>query len=423
MVTALIGLLVLLLPPPIPVAPPPLPSPPFVAWTVPGLVYVRHQPKVPSELAGALRRGDLVHVTELVADKDGKHPWALLAGGGAVPLAALRPGTDRPDDAVVTASDAHFVYGRVIRAKTPVFAAADSHAAVSRHEKAEYLLAFVPDDALQATGWLRRAIGGYMRVADLRMLTASTFVGERNPTLPLAFVRHKTPLKPVKGKPPVPPPQASRYDRLPVLAESGGRVTVAAGTLARAAVRVAYGHVRPAEIPKKAKWVHVDLTEQTLVAYDGDTPVYATLVSTGRDPHPTKRGIYRIYAKTIHSTMRGRGWADYVAEEVPLVMHFHAGQALHGAYWHDQFGIVKSHGCVNLAIADAKWLFDWVPPPLPEGWHTLLPGGHDPAVYVDVDRGGAHPHPHSQPHPPMAGYQWSIDAQGAKKVRLDGLKE
>ena len=419
MVTSLRGLLVLLAAPSAPPEPPPTP---FAAWTVPGLVYVRHQPKVPSELAGALRRGDIVQVAEIVKDVQGKHPWALLAGGGAVPLGALRPGTERPDDAVVVASDAHFLYGRVMRAKAPVFAAADGHSAVRGHEKAAYLLAFVSDPALQATGWLRLSSGGFMRVADLTVLTPATFAGEPNPVLPLVFVRHKTPLNVGKAKPPV-PQFLHRYDRTVLLAEQGGRATVRGGTIARAAVRVAYGHARPTEIPKKAKWLHIDLAEQTLVAYEGDTPVFATLVSTGRDPHPTKKGVFRMYAKTIHSTMRGRGWADYVAEEVPWVMHFYQGQALHGTYWHDQFGIVKSHGCVNLSVADAKWLFDWMPPPLPQGWHTLLPGVKDPAVYVDVDRGGEAKHPAIAPNLPTSQYQWIIDHQGAVRVPLKGVVE
>ena len=417
--TSLLSFLLLLAAPPAAPAPAPTPEPPFAAWVLPGLVYVRHQPKVPSELAGALRRGDLVQVEQIVRDAEGKHPWALINGGGAVPLGALRPGTDRPEDARVNGSDATFVYARVSRPSSPVFAAPDDHAAVKKREKAAYLLAFVPDPALQAKGWLRRSSGGFMRVRDLSLLTASTFTGEPKPTLPLAFIRRTTRLLgPDKS---APPQLLHRYDRLPVLGESAGRVLVKDGAVPRQFVRIAYLHKRPAGIPRNARWVRVDLAEQTLVAYEGDTPVFATLVSAGRDPHPTKKGVFRIFAKTVHSTMRGRGWADYVAEEVPWPMHFYQGQAMHGAFWHDQFGIVKSHGCVNLSVADAKWLFDWMPPPLPAGWHTLLPGVTDPAVYIDVDRGGDRPHPPTQPNAPKAGYQWAIDHKGAKKVLLKGV--
>lgn len=418
--TSLLGLLVLLsaLPEVPAVAAPP--EPPFAAWTVPGLVYLRHQPKVPSELAGALRRGDIVQVKEIVPAIDGRPPWALIEGGGALPLSALRPMGERPDDAKVTASDAKFMYARVKTAKAPLFAAADEHSAVRKREKASYLLAFVPDQALQADGWLRHASGGFMRLRDVTVLTASVFAGEAKPSLPLAFVRRKARLQTRDNA--LPPAFLSRYDRTPVLAESAGRVAVKGGTLPRRLVRVAYPHKRPSEIPKKAKWLRIDLAEQTLVAYEGDTPVFATLVSAGREPHHTQKGVFRIYAKTIHSTMRGTGWADYVAEEVPWVMHFFEGQALHGAYWHDQFGIEKSHGCINLSPADAKWIFEWMPPALPEGWHTLLPGVTDPAVYIDIDRGGDRPHPRPEPNAPKSGYQWTIDHQGAKKVPLNGLE-
>ena len=88
----------------------------------------------------------------------------------------------------------------------------------------------------------------------------------------------------------------------------------------------------------------------------------------------------------MHSSMRGRPWDDYYAEEIPYVMHFYQGQALHGTYWHDQFGVEKSHGCINLSLADAKWLFEWVTPALPAGWHSIFPGSRDPAVWLTIDK-------------------------------------
>jgi hypothetical protein len=400
----------------------PAPATPYAAWTQPGLVYLRHHPKLSSELAGALRHGDVVQVLEVVGDKQHKHPWALINGGGALALSALKPlAGERPAEDAFTASDAKFVYGRVIRPHAPVYVAPFPHAAVHRHEKSTYLLAFVPNPELQATGWLRRAAGGYMQVRDMQMLTASLFHGEAKPVLPLAFVRRKAKLL---GPDKKLPQFVARYDRLHVLGERAGKVQVAGGQIARQFVRMALLRARPKQIPKHAKWIRIDLAEQTLVAYEGDTPVFATLVSTGKDPHPTQKGVFRIYAKTIHSTMRGRGWADYVAEEVPWAMHFYIGQALHGAYWHDQFGIVKSHGCVNLSPADAKWLFDWVPPALPDGWHTLLPGSQDPAVYVVVDKGESMDHVEPEPNKPTDTHQWTVDHQGGKKIeRKDVDKE
>lgn len=365
------------------VAPNDLGPPPFAAWAVPAMTYVRHQPEPRSEAAGALRHGDAVRVTSVVANADGLPTWAVLEGLGAVLLSALQPLADRPLEAKLRAADAQFTYGRVIVTKAKEFAAPDPKSKRLRYQAAKRLLAFVPQPDLLVKGWLWRAGGGYLRLQDMEMLTPSKFVGVHDPLLPLAFVRRKTRLR-VPGKSPV-PVFVNRYDRLAVIREQGGLIWVSGGVLPRSRVRVAYETPRPAEVPAGAKWLHVDLVEQTVVAHEGDKAVLATLMSSGRSPHQTSQGVFRFYAKTIHSTMRGNGAKGYVAEEVPWVMHFFEGQAMHGAYWHDQFGIVKSHGCLNLALGDAKWLFEWVPPALPAGWHTRLLGKGEAAGYLDID--------------------------------------
>ncbi len=144
--------------------------------------------------------------------------------------------------------------------------------------------------------------------------------------------------------------------------------------VARGDVRVARLRKRPDGVPPGARWIHFALSEQTLVAYEGDRPVYATLISSGKKPHNTPTGLYRIYAKHRSVTMRGpdpdKGW--YYIEEVPWTQFYHHGFAVHGAYWHDRFGHTKSHGCTNLAPADARWLFQWTRPRLPTGWHAKM---------------------------------------------------
>jgi L,D-transpeptidase-like protein len=134
------------------------------------------------------------------------------------------------------------------------------------------------------------------------------------------------------------------------------------------------------------KWIDVSIRKQLLVAYEGKRPVYATLVSTGRgemgDPaetHATVRGAFRIASKHISGTMDGSEATREDAfdlRDVPYIQYFYEGYALHGAYWHDEFGKVRSHGCINLAPADAAWLFEWTDPPVPEGWHgAVSPSG------------------------------------------------
>jgi lipoprotein-anchoring transpeptidase ErfK/SrfK len=98
--------------------------------------------------------------------------------------------------------------------------------------------------------------------------------------------------------------------------------------------------------------------------------VYATLVSSGLKQWKTDSGLFRIWVKVKLGKMSGReGFSDYYfLEDVPWTMYFNKAFALHGAYWHDRFGFPHSHGCVNLAPKDAKWLFDWTTPAATSGW-------------------------------------------------------
>jgi lipoprotein-anchoring transpeptidase ErfK/SrfK len=141
---------------------------------------------------------------------------------------------------------------------------------------------------------------------------------------------------------------------------------------------------RPKEVKTDEPWVHVDLGEQTLVLYVGDEPKYATLVSSGLADHKTPLGSFRIQRKYVSDTMAdiGADAADnrYSIDDVPWTQYFDGAKALHGAFWHGQFGIQRSHGCVNLAPADAFYVFQHTWPSVPHGWHgvstqkTGLPG-------------------------------------------------
>jgi lipoprotein-anchoring transpeptidase ErfK/SrfK len=124
----------------------------------------------------------------------------------------------------------------------------------------------------------------------------------------------------------------------------------------------------------------VSIAKQTMVAYLGMQPVYATLVSTGKDgagdpltTHSTVQGQFLIHTKHVTDEMKSDEPGDtYHHREVPYVQFFKDGFAFHAAYWHDAFGTPKSHGCINLSPADARWLFDFTLPRVPEGWHGGL---------------------------------------------------
>jgi lipoprotein-anchoring transpeptidase ErfK/SrfK len=104
------------------------------------------------------------------------------------------------------------------------------------------------------------------------------------------------------------------------------------------------------------RWIDVDLSNQRLVAYEGDSPVYQVIVSTGLPGTPTVTGQYRIYVKYPAQTMSGPG---YYLPDVPYVMYFYLGYGIHGTYWHNNFGQPMSHGCVNAPTPDAQWLYNW----------------------------------------------------------------
>ncbi len=104
------------------------------------------------------------------------------------------------------------------------------------------------------------------------------------------------------------------------------------------------------------RWIDVDLSQQRTYAYQGDTIVATFIVSTGTWLHPTVTGQYRIYVKYLYADMIGPG---YYLPDVPYVMYFYKGYGIHGTYWHSNFGTQMSHGCVNLSISDAAWVYNW----------------------------------------------------------------
>lgn len=121
--------------------------------------------------------------------------------------------------------------------------------------------------------------------------------------------------------------------------------------------------VLPAKHPDgvKGRWVSVDLYEQVLTAYEDDRLVFATLISSGLPKWDTNEGVFHIWTRSHSTAMSGAmGRSDfYSLQAVPWVMYFDHDISLHGTYWHDGFGYRHSHGCVNMSITDAHWIFSW----------------------------------------------------------------
>ena len=134
------------------------------------------------------------------------------------------------------------------------------------------------------------------------------------------------------------------------------------------------------------KWIEVSLSTQSLFVYQGSTMISSTLVSTGLGPNPTLPGNFHVRYKLPTQDMAGavnaegqvvalgqgaaeaaeeglsQGESPYVVQDVPNVMYFNMeAEALHGAYWHNNFGNPMSHGCINLPLNFASWLYGWAP--------------------------------------------------------------
>ena len=127
------------------------------------------------------------------------------------------------------------------------------------------------------------------------------------------------------------------------------------------------GRVMPNPVPPEGvdngRWIEVNLNDQTVAVYDQNQLVFATLIASGIEPFWTKPGLFQIYQKFDATPMRGSFEADrsdaYYLEDVPWTMYYDKARALHGAYWHNGFGTPRSHGCVNMSVGDARWLYDW----------------------------------------------------------------
>lgn len=136
-----------------------------------------------------------------------------------------------------------------------------------------------------------------------------------------------------------------------------------AGTAESLRVEVDTGKRFDKSCPPGEKWIEINLSSQYLIAWEGYNRVNETYVSTGRPGFDTPTGTWYVNTKLWSQTMSGciQGECYYVPD-VPHVMYFtNWGHALHGAYWHNNFGHVMSHGCVNLPLGFAEWLFYWTP--------------------------------------------------------------
>lgn len=180
---------------------------------------------------------------------------------------------------------------------------------------------------------------------------------------------------------------------------AGGRLHIAEddATVAEAREKMPFG------VDPGRKWIHVSISKGTLVAYEGLQPVYASLMSPGKGGIPQKgrdnvenattpTGTYNITFKDRAATMSpetGENRSFWI-QDVPWTQYFNPPFALHAAFWHERFGEPTSAGCVNVSPIDARWLFEWSDPKVPEGWQGATGAGatsvNGPTTAVVVQR-------------------------------------
>jgi hypothetical protein len=180
-------------------------------------------------------------------------------------------------------------------------------------------------------------------------------------------------------------------------------------------LRVASLTPPPAGVTANQQWIDVDLDEQVLVAYEGTTPIFATLTSTGGKKNPTPPATYRVRAKAATTPMAGDPSVPnrYEVSGVPWAVRFADGFFVHGVYWHDGFGGPRSHGCVNVAPRDAAAIYEWIGPRVPDGWSEVeVPMGEGAIVRVRDKK---------NPDPPVFDYSkeepWNVETGEPAPVR------
>ncbi len=202
--------------------------------------------------------------------------------------------------------------------------------------------------------------------------------------------------------------KVERYTMFQVLEESGiGRNRFFRfdenAWLASKDVRISTKASLPEGLVNGERWIDVDTKQQIVTAYEGETPVYVTLVSTGRfGASRTVKGEYRIWAKVAAIPMDNtdeeleepqEGEPDagialerklYSLHDVPWAQFFFESYGLHGVYWHNRFGNRRSHGCINLAPKDARWFFNWTEPHLPDGWWAMHNSSNDNGTLIRI---------------------------------------
>lgn len=240
--------------------------------------------------------------------------------------------------------------------------------------------------------------------SSLHFVQGSPFMGQRlspNEALDLAWVAVR-PARVFERPQGRVTKRLARHTVVHIEREKGAWVRLRSGGWMQRAALAIPKPVRPPEgVGSVDRWIDVDIEQQVLVAYEGALPVFATLVSTGRNnkASETPIGTFQIWVKLNYSDMDDLERTDvdknYAIQDVPWVQFFKGSYGFHAAFWHDDFGRRRSHGCINLSPGDARYLFSFTHPVLPPGWNAILPVSEDRPTVVQVRDRSSNPANHS----------------------------
>lgn len=337
----------------------------------------------------------------------GSRPWLLPGGDGIRPS---RPGArPLPPLEPLTPDDDGLPYRYFFAGSGGAFGFANLANALDDAPDQEleqgFAVAIVEEKKAHGESWGKTKKGRWIAMRELGQARPFLFHGElvADGKLDVAWVTAEKANVYATEKPDKPAGTRVRFEKVRVRDEKG--------TGANAMLRVdgagVAGWIRARDVsrarlappPAEAggenateRWIDVDLAQQTLVAYEGPKPLFATIVSTGKGPPKTELatppGVHRIWVKIFTTKMDNLEKEDiekhYALEDVPWVQFFDKAVALHGVFWHRDFGHVHSHGCVNLAPIDARWLYAFTSPHLPAGWTAVYPTSSELGTVVRV---------------------------------------
>jgi hypothetical protein len=371
---------------------------------------LRARPSADAPAVGVIGKGARASVIETVAGAD--CTWIELAPRGWTCANATVPTNAPPTAAIDDDDDEHPIRGTYgyVRGGTEAFATASDAGAQTngRALAGSNTVRAAGVIAVDGTRYWRTSQGDLIDASRIVQLAPSTFKGvaiDDAARMPAWVHARRDPYKPASLR-------AEPSARAKIVGELAPRTVVDPQEIsddgafvrvddslwiARGDLRIATVATPPAGIGDDEKWFDVDRDEQVLVAYEGTRPVFATLVSTGKWEHETPTLVARIASKLESAVMASDKDSIYSVADVPWTMYYDRDFALHTAYWHDGFGGPRSHGCVNLAPRDARFLYRWSSPDVPPGWIAVYGNADVPGSIVRVRT-------HRDPEPAFRGY-------------------